>query len=104
MSRHVIIMFILLAFIISTNPAFTQPKVLTEASAQAGGFSTARLARLDSAMNDWVKKNWINGSVALIARHGKIVFDKATGTTIWIQKLHSIKTEYFALRHKQKPL
>ena len=79
MSRHVIIMFILLAFIISTNPAFTQPKVLTEASAQAGGFSTARLARLDSAMNAWVKKNWVNGSVVLIARHGKIVFDKAYG-------------------------
>lgn len=79
MSRHVIILFILPAFILSTNPAFTQSKVLTEASAQAGGFSAARLARLDSAMNAWVKKNWVNGSVALIARHGKIVFDKAYG-------------------------
>jgi len=79
MNRHVIILFILLVFINYSNTAFTQSKVLTEASAQAGGFSAARLARLDSAMNDWVKKNWINGSVALIARHGKIVFDKAYG-------------------------
>ena len=30
-------------------------------------------------MNDWVKKSWINGSVVLIARNGKIVFDKAYG-------------------------
>jgi CubicO group peptidase (beta-lactamase class C family) len=30
-------------------------------------------------MNNWVKENWINGSVALIARKGKIVFHKAYG-------------------------
>jgi CubicO group peptidase (beta-lactamase class C family) len=61
---------------------------LTEASAQAGGFSAARLARLDSAMNDWGKKNWVNGSVALIARHGKIVFDKAYGYNDMDTKTH----------------
>jgi CubicO group peptidase (beta-lactamase class C family) len=30
-------------------------------------------------MSDWVKNNWVNGSVALIARKGKIVFHKAYG-------------------------
>ena len=30
-------------------------------------------------MSDWVKKKWVNGSVALIARKGKIVFYKAYG-------------------------
>jgi CubicO group peptidase (beta-lactamase class C family) len=30
-------------------------------------------------MKGWVKNNWVNGSVALIARHGKILFDKAYG-------------------------
>jgi CubicO group peptidase (beta-lactamase class C family) len=78
MGRHVIIL-ILLAFIDCTNPAFSQIKVLTEAEPSAGGFSAARLARLDTAMNEWVRKNWVNGSVALIARHGKIIFDKAYG-------------------------
>lgn len=56
-----------------------EPQVLTEAAPEAGGFSSARLARLDSGMNSWVKKNWMNGAVALVARHGKIVFDKAYG-------------------------
>lgn len=79
MSRNLVVLFTLLVFINCSNPAFTQSKVLSEATPQAGGFSALRLARLDSAMNDWVKKNWINGSVALIARHGKIVFDKAYG-------------------------
>ena len=79
MSRHVIIPFILFAFIAFANPVFTQSKVLTEAAPAAGGFSAARLARLDSSMNDWVKNKWVNGSVALIARKGKIVFYKAYG-------------------------
>lgn len=59
--------------------SFCQSKVLTEATPAAGGFSSTRLTKLDSGMNDWVKKNWVNGSVALIARKGKIVFYKAYG-------------------------
>jgi CubicO group peptidase (beta-lactamase class C family) len=81
MSRH-LLLIILLLFSISCGkqtPVDTKPKTLTEASPEAAGFSSQRLARLDSNMNDWVKQNWINGSVALIARRGKIVFHKAYG-------------------------
>lgn len=56
-----------------------QSKMLMPALPEAGGLSSIRLARLDTAMSQWVKKNWINGSVALIARKGKIVFHKAYG-------------------------
>lgn len=59
--------------------AFAQPGTLTEAAPEAGGFSGKRLSLLDSAMNGWVRKNWVNGSVALIARNGKIVFYKSYG-------------------------
>ncbi|HEX5169796.1 MAG TPA: serine hydrolase domain-containing protein [Cyclobacteriaceae bacterium] len=52
---------------------------LTEGTPESGGFSPSRLARLDSGMSDWVKNKWINGSVALIARNGKIVFHNAYG-------------------------
>jgi CubicO group peptidase (beta-lactamase class C family) len=79
MSRYVFFMMIIFTFIAYTNPAQTQSKVLTKAAPEAGGFSSVRLARLDSGMKDWVKKNWVNGSVALIARRGKIVFDRAYG-------------------------
>lgn len=68
----------LFAFAACQKPA-EKSSVLTESSPEAGGFSASRLARLDSGMNDWVKKKWINGSVALIARKGKIVFHKAYG-------------------------
>ena len=79
MNRYVTIILTLFVFLVYTNSAQTQSKVLTEAAPAAGGFSATRLARLDSGMSDWVKKKWVNGSVAFIARNGKIVFDKAYG-------------------------
>jgi len=79
MHRQVTNLLLLFACIAYTIPAHTQSKVLVEAAPEAGGFSAARLARLDTAMTDWVKKKWVNGSVVLIARRGKIVFDKAYG-------------------------
>jgi CubicO group peptidase (beta-lactamase class C family) len=69
----------LFAFVVAANNVFAQSKVLTESVPGAGGFSAARLTRLDSAMSGWVKDKWVNGSVALIARKGKIVFYKSYG-------------------------
>src|SRR6185436_14651098 len=69
----------LFVFLVYTNSAQTQSKVLMNSAPASGGFSATRLARLDSGMSDWVKNKWVSGSVALIARKGKIVFDKAYG-------------------------
>jgi len=79
MNRSVTIILALFIFLVYTNPAQTQSKVLMNAAPASGGFSATRLARLDSGMSDWVKNKWVSGSVALIARKGKIVFDKAYG-------------------------
>ena len=79
MRRHATMIQTLLVLFAFTTSAQTQPKVLSDASPASGGFSATRLARLDSGMNGWVKQKWVNGAVALIARRGKIVFDKAYG-------------------------
>src|SRR5579872_1434703 len=79
MRRHMMTLFLLFAFIAYAYPQEKRSNVLAMAAPEAGGFSTIRLARLDTAMNEWVKKKWVNGSVALIARKGKIVFYKAYG-------------------------
>ncbi|QHV94733.1 serine hydrolase domain-containing protein [Spirosoma endbachense] len=79
MNRYLAALFILVPFIVYSSTAQAQAKILTEAAPAAGGFSAARLARLDSGMSSWVKQKWVNGSVVLIARHGKIVFYKAHG-------------------------
>ncbi len=66
MNRYLIPLIILFAFIAFATPAHAQSKVLMEAPPAAGGFSAARLARLDSGMNAWVQQKWVNGSAVLI--------------------------------------
>lgn len=99
MHRYVIILFMLFAF---SAHAQRQPKVLTVADPSSGGFSSTRLARLDSNMNDWVKKKWVNGSVALIARKGKIVFYKAFGYNDVDTKAPLDKTGIFRIASQTK--
>lgn len=79
MKRRFFYLLTLFALMLYATPVHPQSKVLMEAAPAAGGFSAARLARLDSGMNAWVKQKWVNGSVVLIARHGKIVFYQAHG-------------------------
>ena len=42
----------------------------------AGGFSAERLKVLDTRLNEWVEKGWMQGGTALIARNGKITVDQ----------------------------
>jgi CubicO group peptidase (beta-lactamase class C family) len=99
MHRHVFNLLLLLAV---NAHAQTQFKVLTIADPAAGGFSAVRLARLDSGMSDWVKKKWVNGSVALIARKGKIVFYKAYGYNDPDTKAPLDKTGIFRIASQTK--
>lgn len=77
--RRLVLIAVVFAVISCEKSTEQKLPTLVVSSPEAAGFSSARLARLDSGMSDWVKKNWINGSVALIARRGKIVFHKAYG-------------------------
>jgi CubicO group peptidase (beta-lactamase class C family) len=99
MHRHMFSLLLLFAF---NAHAQTQSKILIVADPAAGGFSSIRLARLDSNMNDWVKKKWVNGSVALIARKGKIVFYKAYGYNDPDTKAPLDKTGIFRIASQTK--
>ena len=90
--------------VINAVPAHSQSKVLTMAAPVAGGFSSTRLARLDSGMKDWVKKNWVNGSVALIARKGRIVFFKSYGYNDLESKAPLEKTSIFRIASQTKAI
>ncbi len=99
MHRHLITALILFTL---TAQAQSKSKVLIQAPPEEGGFSAMRLTRLDSGMNDWVKKNWVNGSVALIARKGKIVFYKAYGYNDMEKKAPLDKTGIFRIASQTK--
>lgn len=96
-----VLLFIFFISITSVIIAQT-PKVLALADPAAGGFSASRLSRLDSNMVDWVKKKWVNGSVALIARKGKIVFYKAYGYNDPDTKTPLDKTGIFRIASQTK--
>jgi CubicO group peptidase (beta-lactamase class C family) len=108
MNRLLTVFLMLLAFAY-TNTARSQSKkptlgILVEAPPAAGGFSAARLTRLDSAMKSWVTQKWVNGSAVLIARHGKIVFYKANGYNDMDTKAPLDKTGIFRIASQTKAL
>jgi len=104
MTRYLIALCLLFAFLTCAIPARSQSKVLTEAAPAAGGFSASRLARLDSAMQSWVNQKWVNGSAVLIARHGKVVFYKAHGYNNPDTKAPLDKTGIFRVASQTKAL
>ncbi len=104
MNRYLITLMMLFAFIVYAGTAHAQHKVLTETTPEAGGFSSARLARLDSGMKAWVDQKWTNGSAVLIARHGKIVFYKAHGYNDMTTKAPLDKNGIFRIASQTKAL
>jgi CubicO group peptidase (beta-lactamase class C family) len=57
----------------------TPQQQLVQAEPEQAGFSTERLARIDSVVNDYIDRECFPGAVAFIARHGKIVYYKSFG-------------------------
>lgn len=102
MYRHMIIRLLLFVFTVWAVPAQSQSKTLVLAAPEAGGFSATRLERLDSNMNEWVNQKWVNGSVALIARKGKIVFYRAYGYNDPDTKAPLEKTGIFRIASQTK--
>lgn len=60
---------------------FSQKKstALQSASPESAGVSSERLKRIDQNIENWMKDGRLNGTVALITRNGKIVYNKAFG-------------------------
>ena len=70
-----VITYIVFLFLVS--PAHAQD--LPTAKPEEVGFSADRLARLDEKFNAYVTDNKMAGSVILVARKGKVIYNKAFG-------------------------
>lgn len=77
--KHGISVVILIVVFSCGTKNESQHRIITETSPESAGFSSTRLARLDSTMNKWVKQGWINGAVGLVIRNGKVAYYKASG-------------------------
>jgi CubicO group peptidase (beta-lactamase class C family) len=71
--------FAILLVILLQVSFLSAQKITPFTTAEAAGFSTERLKRLDREINEWVQKGWMNGSVAIIIHNGKVAYYKAAG-------------------------
>jgi CubicO group peptidase (beta-lactamase class C family) len=77
--------FLVAVLAVAARPAIAKPRSephshpLTEASPGQVGMSAERLARIDAMCMTAIAEGKIPGVVALVARHGKIVYHKAFG-------------------------
>jgi len=78
-------LFLALGLVLLLHPAVAQTKSgqhsapLSEAPPEVVGMSAERLARIDALCSDAVARGAVPGVVALVARHGKIVYHRAFG-------------------------
>ncbi len=56
-----------------------RPPALTEGTPESAGFSSTRLARIDSLVDRLIGQGQLAGVAALVARHGTIVYHQARG-------------------------
>jgi CubicO group peptidase (beta-lactamase class C family) len=76
----ILIVMIAVTFSCTNNSSKEEvPQRLVTAKPESVGFSSERLARIDSMVNNYIDRECFPGAVAFIARHGKIVYHKSFG-------------------------
>ncbi len=68
---------VLIAVPLTVLSAFADPAIVSEP--ESAGFSSARLVRIDKALQAYVDRKEVPGVVGLIARNGKVVYHKSFG-------------------------
>ncbi len=77
MKKEFVVVALAIIFCSALRAQHSSP--LLVAKPAAAGFSAERLQRLDGAIQDWIKKGWMNGAVSMVIKDGKIVYYKAAG-------------------------
>lgn len=72
-------LFSAILLILAASAQAQSVKSFVMAKPEEAGMSSARLARIDGVVNDYINQQWIPGSVVLVIRNGKIVHEKAYG-------------------------
>ena len=98
MTRKILILLFICCVV---QNSFSQ--VLVTGSPESVGMSTERLKRIDGHLQDQLNKKWIPGTVAMVARKGKIVYSSAVGMSgIGTQEMK--KDDIFKLASMTKPI
>ena len=96
-------LLLLVSILLSTSFLFSQ-KIITSPNPEAAGFSTYRLQQIDKVMNEWVRKEWMNGGVVMLVRNGKIAYYKAAGYNDVAAKTPLQKDNIFRIASQTKAI
>lgn len=80
------------------------PKKIEFSTPESVGFSRDSLMKIDQMVEGYVKKGFIPGAVVLVARHGKIAYEKAIGWNNIDKKKSLLKNNQFRLASMTKPI
>lgn len=78
MKKHFLFLAAALAIIATAACQSIHPKIIV-APPETAGFSSDRLTRIDTVLQEYADKKWMTGAVALVVRDGKIVYYKSFG-------------------------
>jgi len=93
-----------LAFALLILPATAPAQFRAAASPEAAGFSSARLARIDSLIQPLVTRGAIPGAVVFIARDGQVVLHKAYGHRNTTTRTPLRKDDIFRIASQSKAI
>jgi len=88
----------------TSTSAVSNKTSLVAADPVSAGFSPERLKRIDGVLQSWVDDKKMNGVVALIARNGKIVYNKAFGFDNMDKKTPMRTDEIFRIASQTKAI
>ncbi|BAV04621.1 CubicO group peptidase, beta-lactamase class C family [Filimonas lacunae] len=74
------VFYLLSAMALTAAATVNAQEVLHPAAPAAAHVSAERLQRIDKTIQQYIDSNWLKGAIALIARDGNIVYNKAFGT------------------------
>lgn len=94
--------YLLLTFFLFSLPIFSQE--LPPLNPQQAGFSTERLARLSSYLNQEIEKGTLAGAVSLIVRKGATAHYQAYGYSKLSDKSSMQKDQLFFIQSMTKPI
>ncbi|MCS3798344.1 serine hydrolase domain-containing protein [Niastella sp. OAS944] len=77
--KQIVIVIAALLYFTTAFAQSTHPVLSIASTPEAGGFSSKRLSRIDTALKEYVDKGRMNGAVAMIVHDGKIVYYKNFG-------------------------
>jgi CubicO group peptidase (beta-lactamase class C family) len=98
----ILIAIAIIAITYSCTPK--QPLTLEEALPSTAGVSAERLTRIDNLIQQGVDSGWIAGATALIARNGRIVYNKAFGVKDLESKSQMQKDDIFRIASQTKAI